>query len=198
MKYALTVLATLAVLGLLALVFPYTGFYNVAADEGHSGFEEWILNTTSTRSIKARADDIAVPADLADSARVARGAVAFSQMCQTCHGAPGRERSVTGQGMTPEPPRLSEAATEWEPNEVYWILAHGIKMAGMPAYGPTHSDEELWEIVAFVEQLPEMTPDRYAVLTAPAAAAADSAAADSAATDGVAAPQADDGHDHVH
>ena len=32
MKYALVVLATLGVLLLLALVFPYTGLYDVAAD----------------------------------------------------------------------------------------------------------------------------------------------------------------------
>ena len=188
MKYALTVLGTLAVLGLLALVFPYTGIYNVAADEGHSGIEEWVLSTTSRRSIQARAGGIAAPTDLTDSTMIRRGAVAFAQMCQTCHGAPGRERSVTGEGMSPTPPRLSEAAEKWEPEEVYWIVAHGIKMAGMPAYGPTHTEEELWELVAFVKSLPETTPERYAALTAPAEAAADSTAR----------PLADDGHDHVH
>lgn len=63
-------------------------------------------------------------------------------------------------------------------------------MAGMPAYGPTHSEEELWEIVAFVEQLPDMTPEQYETLTAPP----ETAPADSAST----VPRADDGHDHVH
>jgi mono/diheme cytochrome c family protein len=193
MKYALVVLATLGVLLLLALVFPYTGLYDVAADEGHGGLEEWYLSTLSMRSIKSRAADVAAPADLADSTMIRRGAVSFSQMCQTCHGAPGRERSVTGQGMAPTPPLLSEAADEWEPGEVYWILEHGIKMAGMPAYGPTHSEEELWELVAFVEQLPEMTPERYEALTAPPAAPVDTATADSTAR-----PLVDDGHDHVH
>ncbi|MEP0546346.1 MAG: cytochrome c [Rhodothermales bacterium] len=111
-------------------------------------------------------------------------------MCQTCHGAPGHERSVIGEGMAPKPPRLSEEAEEWEPEEVYWIIAHGIKMAGMPAFGPTHSDEELWEIVAFAERLPEMTEAEYAALTTPrSGTAADSSAA---------RPRADDGHDHVH
>ncbi|NNF58978.1 MAG: cytochrome c, partial [Rhodothermaceae bacterium] len=71
------------------------------------------------------------------------------------------------------------------PSEVFWILQHGIKMAGMPAYGPTHADDELWQLVAFVKQLPEMTPARYAALAAPSDTAA-------------ARPLADDGHDHVH
>ncbi len=189
MKSALIVLATLTILVLLVFLFPYTGLYNVSAARGESGFMKWYLNTTSTHSIKARAAGIAVPGDLTDSARVARGAVAFSQMCRTCHGAPGQERSVTGQGLTPTPPRLREAATEWQPQEVYWIVTNGIKMAGMPAYGPTHTEEELWEIVAFVKQLPEMTPERYKALTTPP----DASPADTAAT-----PLAHDGHDHVH
>lgn len=119
---------------------------------------------------------------------MARGAVAYRQMCQTCHGAPGHARSVVGEGLTPTPPHLREAATEWAPNEVFWILQEGIQMAGMPAFGPTHTPEELWEIVAFVEHLPEMAPERYEALTAPATPDSSSAAT----------PRASDGHDHVH
>ena len=68
------------------------------------------------------------------------------------------------------------------------ILQEGIQMAGMPAFGPTHTPEELWEIVAFVEHLPEMAPERYEALTAPATPDSSSAAT----------PRASDGHDHVH
>ena len=186
MKYAVAVLATLTVLGLLALVFPYTGIYNVAASAGHTSIVRWYLDTLSERSIKARSGNITPPEDLGDSLVIRRGAVAFADMCRTCHGAPGAERSPTGKGMTPEPPSLSEAASEWSAPDIYWILQHGIKMAGMPAYGPTHSEEELWEIVAFVQQLPEMTPERYATLTA-----------DRSSSDSTSA-MASDGHDHVH
>ena len=191
MRLLLTVLATLAVIGVLALVFPYTGLYNVAASEGDSAVEQWYLSTLSRRSIAVRADEVAVPADLADSTRIVRGAVAFRQMCQTCHGAPGVERGVTGQGLTPTPPRLSEAATRWAPGEVFWILQHGIKMAGMPAYGETHTEEELWALVAFVERLPETTPERYAALTAPAAP-------NSTGEGAGGAPPGHEGHDHTH
>lgn len=41
------------------------------------------------------------------------------------------------------------------------MLKHGIRHTGMPAFGATHSDEELWGLVAFVESLPETTPDEY-------------------------------------
>jgi mono/diheme cytochrome c family protein len=31
----------------------------------------------------------------------------------------------------------------------------------MPAFGPTHSEEELWSIVAFLRRLPELTAEQY-------------------------------------
>lgn len=188
MKYLLTVLATLVVLGLGTLLFPYTGFYNVAATEGHSGLEEWYLSTLSRRSIQAHAGGIEVPPALTDSGMVANGAWSFGQMCQTCHGAPGINRSVTGDGLTPSPPSLSETAPNWELEELFWIVKNGIKMAGMPAYGPTHTDEELWELVGFVEQLPEISPEQYAEFTT----LPDTTAGDNPV------PPGHEGHDHVH
>lgn len=182
MRVSLTILATLAVLAAAAIAFPYTGLYDVSAIDGHSRFETWYLSTLSEHSIRARAD--ADPPDLRDSSRVARGGLAYGQMCQTCHGGPGAPRSVTGLGLSPTPPDLAEAAQKWSSAEVYWILDEGIQMAGMPAFGPTHSEAELWEIVAFVEALPGMDSTRFAALTSP--------------PDSSAVPAGHDGHDHVH
>ena len=37
-------------------------------------------------------------------------------------------------------------------------------MSGMPAWGVTHDDELLWSVVAFLQKLPELTPDQYQTL----------------------------------
>ena len=34
-------------------------------------------------------------------------------------------------------------------------------MTGMPAFGPTHSDKEIWALATLTEQIPRMTPDEY-------------------------------------
>jgi mono/diheme cytochrome c family protein len=34
-------------------------------------------------------------------------------------------------------------------------------MTSMPAWGRTHSDEKLWNIVAFLKKLPELSPEEY-------------------------------------
>jgi mono/diheme cytochrome c family protein len=40
-------------------------------------------------------------------------------------------------------------------------VKHGIKMTGMPAWGKTHKEEDLWAIVAFTERLPNMSANEY-------------------------------------
>jgi mono/diheme cytochrome c family protein len=87
-------------------------------------------------------------------------------MCEHCHGGPGVERDEWASGMRPRPPHLTEEAGEWEPKEVFWLVKHGARMTGMPAFGPTHDDQTLWSIVALVKDLPAMTPERYASLGA--------------------------------
>ena len=44
---------------------------------------------------------------------------------------------------------LAEAAAQWELSEVFWIAKHGVRMTGMPAFGPTHDDRTV-ELVAKV------------------------------------------------
>jgi mono/diheme cytochrome c family protein len=160
----ITLLGSLVLLLLGGLVFIYTGSYNVAATAPHSGLGSWILRTTKEHSIEANARDVNVPA--VGGAQLQHGIEHFHEMCVACHGAPGVEKGELGQGLNPTPPDLAHAAEEWNPGELYWIVKHGIKLAGMPAFGPTHSDEEIWGIVSFVQQLPNISADEYRQLTA--------------------------------
>ena len=48
--------------------------------------------------------------------------------------------------------------------ELFWILQNGIRMTGMPAFGPTHKDEELWKMVAFLRHLPELSDEEQKAL----------------------------------
>ncbi|WP_036767509.1 c-type cytochrome [Parvularcula oceani] len=155
-------LGLLALLGIFGLITVYSGGYNVAATEDHSAFGRWALSTTMTNSIEARAPADEPPTFTAAMARA--GAGEYKAMCQHCHGGPGIDRAGWAKGMLPQPPHLTEAAAHWEPNEIFWILDHGIKSSGMPAFGPSHSDEDLWNLTAFVTGLPGMTQAEYEAL----------------------------------
>lgn len=171
----LTVAATLAIslsLGVgLVLFVIYTGAYDVAATTPHAGITRWALNTLQESSVGRRAEEMQGAAPT-DSAALAAGFHHFQAMCVQCHGAPGMARGELGQGMRPRPPRLEEAADEWTDAELFWIVKNGIRLAGMPAFGPTHSDRDLRGIVAFTRSLETMTEEEYAELVRTRTAAA--------------------------
>ena len=149
----------------IGLLVVLTGSYDVAATRGHAPVVRWAVDTTMRNSVEGQAAELQPPAPITREMLVA-GAHEYAEMCAHCHAAPGRERSGWAQGMRPQPPHLTRAAREWRPREIFWIVKHGIKMTGMPAFGPTHEDEALWNVAAFVSQLPGMTAEQYAALEA--------------------------------
>lgn len=164
MRFALGMLAGVALVAILFLATIWTGAYNVAASEPHAGVVRWAFDTALHNSVRSRADESTVTPEMLRNADLRSGFQEFQEYCVHCHGAPGVEPHEWTAGMTPDPPELSQAAGEWTPDQLFWIVKHGIKMTGMPAFGDTESDETIRNIVAFVEQLEGMSPAEYARL----------------------------------
>jgi mono/diheme cytochrome c family protein len=168
MKKVVLIVAMLIVTGAVALGWAYSGQYNVAADAPHWEVTTRALATVRERSIEVRAADLTVP-DLADPALIALGAEHYAGMCTGCHLAPGVGDNEMRQGLYPQPPNLSERRDR-SPAQSFWIIKHGLKMSGMPAWGVTHDDDSIWGLVAFLQQLPTMDAASYTALTQGAAA----------------------------
>jgi mono/diheme cytochrome c family protein len=166
----LTVIAIIA-LFVLATAFVYTGIFNVAADDPHWAMTERVLNSLRERSIAVRADGLTVPPSLDDAKLIANGAAHYSEMCTGCHLAPGTEDTEIRAGLYPKPPKLADIGIRESPAKTFWVIKHGIKLTGMPAWATTHDDEAVWSLVAFIKQLPAMSPARYAELTGESEAA---------------------------
>jgi len=116
------------------------------------------------RSIEVRAHSLVVPQDLSGSARVAAGAARYARECTACHLAPGVTRAQLRRGLYPHPPNLAEQRPP-DPRRAFWVIKHGIKMSAMPAWGTTLEDAAIWDLVAFLEQLPAMTAEDYQRIT---------------------------------
>jgi mono/diheme cytochrome c family protein len=157
-------IGVLLLIGFGAL-YMYSGQYNVAATAEHGGLVRWVLDTAKLQSVRTHANEVAISVH-ADSAAAWNGFIAYQQMCVVCHGAPGVDRGWMGQGMNPTPPNLRESVEKYSSEELYWILENGIKLAGMPALGPTHSRDEILEIVAFLKRLNDSSDEEYQVWNA--------------------------------
>jgi len=160
MKWVWITLAHCVVASVGLLVFVYSGFYNVAATVPHATPVYWLLSTMTERSIHTRADRVTPPnPDGEDSLRI--GLEHYNAMCIMCHGAPGREPAELAAGLYPSPPNLATEPMDLSSPELYWVIKNGIKMTGMPAFGPTHSDDVIWAMASVVEKLPEWSPEEY-------------------------------------
>lgn len=157
---ALTLVAVVGVAALVGIVVVKSGAYNVAATKPHQAMTKSVLSTMMDNSVRHHASDIELSTVFKDS-DLGAGFEHYQAMCVACHGAPGIEKSEIGKGLNPAPPDLATSTPDLSSQEVFWILKNGIKMTGMPAFGPTHDDENLWNLTAFVMRLSAMTPDQY-------------------------------------
>jgi len=155
-----TLVVSFATVAVAAAGLVYSGAYNVAATSKHWSATHWILEKTVHRSVDAQAAGITAPR-LGAEEQLLAGATNFDAMCSGCHAPPGAKPSVAAQGMYPAPPELTHAAQEKSPAEIFWVIKHGIKASGMPAWGASHSDDDLWAMTAFVKQWPDMSEADY-------------------------------------
>lgn len=162
MKYLLTVCIVLVCLGLGAILFAWSGIYNIAATEPHWGITSSFIGILRDRSIAVRSEDIRPP-NLDDAKLKEAGVPHFHATCRLCHEAPGYRRAEFAEGLYPLPPSMTSGSVQQTLSdaEIYWIVKHGIKLTGMPAFGPTHDEKELWGIVAIVKEIARMSPEQY-------------------------------------
>lgn len=160
MKFIAGFAVALVIVVAAAIASMYFGAYNVAANAPDPAIVDWYLSNTMIHSVVSRASSVQTPGQFTDQ-QTRAGFAIYDKTCVHCHGAPGRDPAEIAKGLNPEAPDLSDVAADMTTGQMFWIIKNGIKMSGMASYGKVHSDDEIWNIVAFVHRLPEMTPEEY-------------------------------------
>ncbi|HEU4891621.1 MAG TPA: c-type cytochrome [Vicinamibacterales bacterium] len=91
-----------------------------------------------------------------------QGLMHFADHCATCHGNDGGGDTSMGRGFYPRVPDMRTAATQGRTDgELFWIIEHGIRLTGMPAWGDgtPESERESWRLVHFIRRLPKLTDE---------------------------------------
>jgi mono/diheme cytochrome c family protein len=166
MRFLLGILTGVLLVAAAAGVFLVSGLFNVSANVAPGAVEKRVAGFVLDRSLARRAPSAVNP--MAKNPDAVRGGMAhYKEMCVFCHGAPGVDASEAGEGLNPPAPDLTLAKVQKRSDgELFWILQNGIRMTGMPAFGPTHKDEELWKMVAFMRHLPELSDEEEKALQA--------------------------------
>ena len=85
------------------------------------------------------------------TASIASGMAAYREHCAACHG-------VAGAGDGPETSRpladlRSPPASRRHAGELFWLVSHGIRAGGMPAFGSRLSERQRWDVINFIRAL---------------------------------------------
>ena len=96
----------------------------------------------------------------------ARGEGAMS--CALCHGQAGYGDSPLGANMYPPASNFASQSVQTKSDgQLYWLIAHGINLTGMPAFGKgfgpsnvpeatrggPYTEDEIWSLVAYIRTI---------------------------------------------
>jgi cytochrome c553 len=156
LRIAMAVLA----LGLGGFLIAASGIIPITASSGHWQITAWLLHFSMLRSIATYSAAIEPP-PLEEPRLVLQGAGHYETGCRWCHGSPAQRNPRIPQAMTPFPPYLPPLLTEWDAEDLFYIVKHGVKFTGMPAWPTQQRDDEVWAMVAFLRVFPNLTAEEY-------------------------------------
>lgn len=162
--FILGVLVTLVVLLGGTFLFLKFGFLNVRADAPMSSIEHQIATTAMEASIEraARTGDFEGKANPVKPTEdnLMTGAMLYEKNCSLCHGSvadKGRVSPLAG-AFYPKVPQIVRRIPNDADWELFWMTKTGIRWTGMPAWGKTLSDTDIWTIVTFVKHSDKLPP----------------------------------------
>ncbi|MBV9232948.1 MAG: cytochrome c [Candidatus Eremiobacteraeota bacterium] len=152
------VVATLVVLGVALYLGIEAGVMPANADGKPSKLERWAARTSLRVTLQRDAPTGAPPIPL-DDANLTAGIRLYGQNCAVCHGASDGSASRIARGLYQRPPQLARDGVEDDPEGVtYWKIAHGIRFTGMPAFGKTLDQTQLWQLTLFLKHMDGLPP----------------------------------------
>jgi mono/diheme cytochrome c family protein len=125
----------------------------LSALEEPGPFESWAA-TRAKHWLVGRAARSLEPNIPAGDTAMAIGEMRFRGECAPCHGNDGRRPTDIGRGLYPRAVDLGSPAVQaWSDRELFWIVKHGVRLTGMPAFGAALDDDEIGALVAYVRSL---------------------------------------------
>lgn len=154
------VIAVVLVASIGGYLLLQSGLIPANADGKPGGFELWAAVTSLNATLRNQAPKGPNPIVLTDASLV-EGVTLYGDHCAICHGtaAGASSPSPLARGLYPAPPQLGDEGVEDDPEGVtYWKIKHGIRLTGMPAWGPSLSDRQIWTLTLFLKHMDKLPP----------------------------------------
>lgn len=84
---------------------------------------------------------------------VSLGKAIFGADCAICHGLDGHGAGAIGPMNPPIANLAAPYSQHWTDAQLYWIIEHGIRFTGMPAWRNSVNSHQTWLMVDFIRSL---------------------------------------------
>lgn len=157
--------AAAGIVPVAGLLIAWLGLIPVGTTGGHWAVTGWFLHWTMRSSVRTAALRVEKPASFENEAVLRVAAAHFEGGCAACHGSPVHRRSAQVLAMLPPPPDLKATVGQWKDEELFVIVRDGLRYTGMPAWPGREREDEVWAMVAFLRELPNINAARYQELS---------------------------------
>ncbi len=157
-KVGLLIVAMVALGGVLA--FSMVLRHGFSARDEPTALEAFFARRVRHLAVPRAAREMTNPVKLNQEV-LSEARAHFADHCASCHGNNGRGQTTIGQNLYPRAPDMASSKTQsLSDGELFYIIKHGIRLTGMPAWGEDtpEDDRESWKLVHFIRHLPDITP----------------------------------------
>jgi thiosulfate dehydrogenase len=157
-KFLFRLLLTLVVIAAGLYACLRLGFLNVRADLDPSGFESSLMTQFLNASIERHAIYEKSPIE-PTPANLMEGMKLYEAKCTLCHGDVNQPQSPLVFAFYPRAPQFLKDRPDMPDYQNHYIIKHGIRWTGMPAWGDVLSDEQIWQVATFLSHLENLPAD---------------------------------------
>ena len=154
-KFLLGFVIGVAVIVLAEFSYVRFGFLDTRADIPVSGFEARIAMPSLDASIDRRAPNIKNPVD-PNNMNLVAGMKIFQTNCAGCHGDVIHPRGPLADALYPRAPQFLEDPPDMPESQNFYVVQHGIRLSGMPAWRQSLSDQQMWQVTTFLSHMDKL------------------------------------------
>lgn len=156
-NFILGVIITLLLLIAGGLCLALLGFVRTNADATPPSWEQRIAMSSIDASMERHAPRVNNPVPPTD-ANIIDGMKLYTMNCAGCHGGLDNKPSPFGGSFYPPVPQLIIDPMDDPEWHIYYTVRTGVRYTGMPAWGKTLSEQDMWKVTAFLSRLDKLSP----------------------------------------
>jgi mono/diheme cytochrome c family protein len=86
------------------------------------------------------------------------GMKVYQTNCAGCHGDIHQPQAAFGNSFYPRAPQFMEDKPDMPENQNFYIIQHGVRLTGMPAWCSLLSQQQLWQVTTFLTHMDKLPP----------------------------------------